>query len=122
MFLIIDEDCPVCLVRHAASLGHTAQRSVHVQGLGRGAPDAAIWAFAQAAGGVLVTRNFIDYLPLAARGTPAGVIALPATDARSAARLFSTLMTWIAGPPFHGTIADHFVQITLNGGIRSFQA
>jgi predicted nuclease of predicted toxin-antitoxin system len=112
MFLIIDEDCPVCLVRYATSLGHTAERSVHVPGLRRGAPDAAIWAFAQAADAVLVTRNFVDFLPLAVGAAHAGVVALPATDARSTVRLFTTLMTWIAGAPFSGAIADHFVQIT----------
>jgi predicted nuclease of predicted toxin-antitoxin system len=121
MYLIIDEDCPACLIRYATQLGHTAQCSIHVQGLGQGAPDAAIWAFAQQAGGVLVTRNFVDYIPLATGNPHAGVLALPATDALSTARLFTMLMTWIAGPPFKGNVADHFIQIRLGSGIRSFQ-
>jgi hypothetical protein len=121
MYLIIDEDCPACLVRYAAQHGHTAQRSIHVQGLGRGAPDAAIWAFAQHGGGVIVIRNIVDYVPLAVGKSHAGVLGLPTTHALGMARLFSTFVAWAAGPPFYGNVADHFRQIRPRGGISSFQ-
>ena len=121
MYLIIDEDCPACLVRYADGFGHTAQRSIHITGLGTGAEDSAIWHYAQVAGGVIVTRNFIDYVPFARGRRYAGLLVLPSMEALGTARLFQSLMTWIADAPFQGNIADHFVEIKPGGGIRSFQ-
>jgi predicted nuclease of predicted toxin-antitoxin system len=80
MYLLIDECCSNALVRIAAELGHTAQRSKDVRVLGPAAPDRWIFGFARSEGAVLVTANREDMRDLAAYGRGGrhpGVIVLP---------------------------------------------
>jgi len=46
MYLLLDECHGKSLIEIAASAGHTAQRTVEVVALGRGAPDNDIFDFA----------------------------------------------------------------------------
>lgn len=89
MYLLLDECCPRSLVGVASDLGHTAQRTLEIAGLGRQATDAAIFAFACAVRGTVVTVNAGDFLALAARvPNHPGLILLPSRTPAETGRLF----------------------------------
>lgn len=89
MYLLLDECCPKSLVAVAESCGHTAQRTIEIGDLGRQATDAAIFAFACEAGGVVVTVNAGDFLALAARVPDhPGLILLPSRPPAETGSLF----------------------------------
>ena len=77
MYLLFDECCATALVKFAEALGHTAQRSVDVAGLGRGASDDDVFAFARQGGAIVVTVNRSDFVVLAAVQDHPGVLLIP---------------------------------------------
>lgn len=86
MYLLIDECCATSLVEVAKAMGHTPQRTIEIDALGRGASDLEIHRFANRSGAIVVTNNHDDYKRLAAagRGHP-GIILMPDVVGREAA-------------------------------------
>lgn len=120
MYLLIDECCGKGLVKVAAELGHTAQRTREVVGLGPGATDRDICDFARTNGATFVTINRADFVDLAAYGRDhLGVIVLPSVIGDDLARLFRTLQPTaeraVSGDP------NMFIEISRAGQITSFQ-
>ena len=73
MFLLLDECCARSLVAIAEAAGHTAQRSVEVAELGRGALDPAIFEWARREGTILATSTPATSSPWPAAG--GGILA-----------------------------------------------
>ncbi|KAF0180257.1 MAG: hypothetical protein FD124_1153 [Alphaproteobacteria bacterium] len=120
MFLLIDECCAKSLVIIAGSLGHTAQRTIHIVGLGQAASDDDIYKFAVKNDAIVVTANGSDFVALAGagRGHP-GMILMPNVIGQAAAKLFRQVLpiaeTFFADGP------NMIVEIDGAGVIRSFQ-
>lgn len=90
MYLLIDECCGKGIVAVAQRQQHAVQRSIEVIGLGPGALDQAVFAFAQRAGAVVVTVNQVDYLELAdLEPDHHGLMLLPSMSGVLQARIFS---------------------------------
>lgn len=120
MYLLIDECCGKGLVRVAEELGHTAQRTKEVVGLGPGATDGDIFDFVRTNGATFVTINRADFVDLAAYGRDHfGVIVLPSALGHDLARLFRTLL------PFAEQVfsikRNMFIEISRTGQITNFQ-
>jgi predicted nuclease of predicted toxin-antitoxin system len=81
MFPLLDENIAACAV--GGGTLYTAQRSVEIRALGRGADDQAIYDFARQQGAVLVTQNRDDFATLAIRRGPISVIVLPSVAPRT---------------------------------------
>lgn len=93
MYLLLDECCPKALVGIAEDLGHSAQRTIEVEALGRQASDPDIFSFACAVGAVIVTVNRGDFLNLAThRPDHPGLILLPSTPPSTTGRLSRALI------------------------------
>ena len=88
MYLLIDECCSDGLRTVAEKLGHVAQLTKHVAGLGRGQDDAVLFDFARAHGAVLVTVNAADFRDLARYRDHPGVILVPSVREPRQSRLF----------------------------------
>lgn len=89
MFLLIDECCGKGLLAVAESHGHAVARTVETPGLGQGASDVDIFAYAAAAGAIVVTINQGDFLKLALGATiRPGLILLPSLRGAEIAKLF----------------------------------
>ncbi len=89
MYLLVDECCGKGLATAAQAAGHAVQRSIDVAALGRGASDAAIFAFAAENGAIVVTLNQGDFIALATRAVPgAGVLLLPSIRPLELGKLF----------------------------------
>ena len=118
MFLLIDECCGKSLVVVAQQFGHSAQRSIEVQALGRGASDAEIVEFARRHGAVIVTNNSADFLAAAAGIDHPGMILLPNVVGKTAARLFRHVL------PIAGRIVAErrgaFVSVDEQGEVETF--
>jgi predicted nuclease of predicted toxin-antitoxin system len=120
VYLLIDECCGKALISAAEALGHTAQRTREVPGLGPGAEDEAIFAYARASGAVFVTINRADFIDLAAYGPDhPGVIVLPSVLGRDLARLFRAVLP--LADEIMARQRSTFVEITENGRITSFE-
>jgi len=93
MYLLIDECCGKGLVVVASEEGHVAQRTIETAELGRGATDAAIFAFSRTHRATLVTINQGDFIDLAntVEECP-GIILLPAAHGMEVARLFRMVL------------------------------
>jgi predicted nuclease of predicted toxin-antitoxin system len=119
MYLLLDECCGKALGRFAESLGHTAQRSVDVQVLGKGASDAQLFDFARKAGAVLVTVNRADFIALA--GTSAshpGVLLIPSLPNAELRPHFEKLLK-VAEPLLTAT-PGLCVEVDTHGVVTSF--
>jgi predicted nuclease of predicted toxin-antitoxin system len=121
MYLLVDECCPKCLLRCCSALGHTAQRSVEVHALGKGASDLEIFRFAVRNGAVLVTENNEDFIALGRGRRHPGMILLPAVKPRAQARLLRDIITKVAMPIFHGSFPSRFIEGLSDGSIVSFR-
>ena len=122
MDLLIDECCSNALVRIAAELGHTAQRSKDVRVLGPAAPDRWIFGFARSEGAVLVTANREDMRDLAAYGRGGrhpGVIVLPQVRGQDMASLFRRVLA--VAPGILASAPNMFVEIDAAGRITSYR-
>ncbi len=120
MFLLVDECCAKCLVRSCITLGHTAQRTVHVRGLGTGAPDHAIYTFAATGSAVIVTENIRDFVALGRKNGHPGMIFLPSVRPRVQARILRDVIRLVAMPVFKGTFPGRFIEAASDGRIVSF--
>ena len=119
MYLLLDECCGKALGRLAESLGHTAQRSVDVQVLGRGASDAQLFDFASKAGAVLVTVNRADFIALAATsGSHPGVLLIPSLPSAELRPHFEKLLK--TAEPLLAATPGLCVEVEENGAITSF--
>ncbi len=120
MYLLIDECCAKSLVKVAASLGHTAQRTVSVRALGHAASDEDIHEFANRNDAIIVTANGADFRDLAGDGDGhPGMILMPNVIGKEAARLFKKVLP--AAEKLFATGPNMFVEIDETGVIRSFQ-
>ena len=119
MFLLLDECCGKSLVQVAEDAGHTAQRTIEVAVLGRGAPDNDIFDFARRQGVVLVTVNRGDFISLANLGRQhSGVILIPSLPAAKLRPLFLAVVS--AAEAIFAQGPNRFVEVDANGGITSF--
>jgi predicted nuclease of predicted toxin-antitoxin system len=119
MFLLLDECCAKSLVQAAERAGHTAQRTVEVTVLGRGAADHDIFDFARREGAVLVTVNRGDFISLANLGRPhPGVILIPSLPAAKLRPLFLAVVS--AAEAIVMRAANQFVEVDVKGAITSF--
>ena len=120
MYLLVDECCAKSLVQCCEDLGHVAQRSIHVQGLGVGASDSAIFTFVLENKAILITENITDFMALG-RGQPhAGMIFLPSVRPTAQRRLLREIIERVAMPIFGGVFPGRFIQAEPNGIIISF--
>jgi predicted nuclease of predicted toxin-antitoxin system len=116
MYLLLDECCGKALVAVAERAGHTAQRTVEVASLGRGASDAAIFDFAVQVGAVVVTANRGDFIALAGRARRhAGVILIPSLPAARLRPLFEAVLA--AVEPLLAADPNTIVEIDPSGRI-----
>jgi predicted nuclease of predicted toxin-antitoxin system len=119
MYLLLDECCGKSLVQVAEDVGHTAQRTVEVAVLGRGAPDNDIFDFARRKGAVLVTVNRGDFISLARLGREhPGVILIPSLPAAKLRPLFLAVVSAAAAICAQGP--NQFVEVDADGVITSF--
>lgn len=119
MFLLRDECCARSLVSVAEAAGHTVQLSVEAAGLGRGAPDAAIFHWARAHGAILVSVNAGDFIALAGRGRAhPGVLLIPSLPSSQVKPLFRALLETAEG--LFATTPNLFLEIDAEGAIRRF--
>ncbi len=118
MYLLLDECCGKALVKIAEALGHSAQRSVDVGVLGRGATDDAVFAFARQSGAVLVTVNRADFIDIAAAGPHVGVLLIPSLPNRQLRPLFQALLK--TAEPLLAAQDGLFVEVDASGTITSF--
>jgi predicted nuclease of predicted toxin-antitoxin system len=119
MYLLLDECCGKALVRVAEDAGHTAQRTVEVAVLGRGAPDNDIFDFARCQGAVLVTVNRGDFISLANLGRQhPGVILIPSLPAANLKPLFQAVMS--AAEAIFAQGPNQFVEVDAHGVVSSF--
>lgn len=81
MFLLLDENIAACVV--GGGTLYTAQRSLAIRGLGRGASDRDIYDFVRQNNAVLVTQNRDDFAALVVRYGPIPVIVLPSVAPRT---------------------------------------
>jgi predicted nuclease of predicted toxin-antitoxin system len=119
MFLLLDECCGKALVQIAEDGGHTAQRTVEVAVLGRGAPDSEIFDFARRQGAVLVTVNRGDFISLAGLGRQhPGVILIPSLPMAKLRPLFVAVVA--AAEVIFAQGQNQFVEMDTHGAITSF--
>jgi predicted nuclease of predicted toxin-antitoxin system len=118
MYLLLDECCGKALVRFAEALGHTAQRSVDVAALGRGATDDEVFAFARQGGAVVVTVNRADFIEIAAGSSHPGVLLIPSLPNRKLRPLFELLLK--TAEPLLQHQPDLFVEVSADGSVFSF--
>jgi predicted nuclease of predicted toxin-antitoxin system len=119
MYLLLDECCGKSLIQVAAVAGHTAQRTVEVAVLGRGAPDNDIFDFARRQGAILVTVNRGDFISLAQLGRQhPGVILIPSLPAAELKPLFISVLA--AAETLFAQRPNCFVEVDANGAITSF--
>jgi predicted nuclease of predicted toxin-antitoxin system len=119
MFLLLDECCGKALVQIAEDRGHTAQRTVEVALLGRGAPDNEIFDFARRQGAVLVTVNRGDFISLAGLGRQhPGVILIPSLPTAKLRPLFLAVVA--AAEVIFAQGQNQFVEVDAHGAITSF--
>ena len=117
MFLLIDECCGKGLSAAAESQNHVAQRTVDTPGLGQGATDADIFAFAAEAGAVVVTINQADFIKLAGLSVPScGLILLPALRGMELTRLFRSVLEKLV--PVFDASEEAIVSVMPNGEIE----
>jgi predicted nuclease of predicted toxin-antitoxin system len=120
MYLLIDECCGKVLVSIAEALGHTAQLTKQVAGLGRGAEDRIIFDFARRHDAIFVTINRGDFIALASHGREhPGVIVLPSVMGRELGRLFRAVLP-VAERVFQRA-PNMFVEIDERGRVISWQ-
>ena len=121
MFLLLDECVARSLQATAEALGHTAQRSIDVASLGKGATDRDIFDFACCFGAVVVTINRTDFIALAARVRQRpGVILIPSLQIATLKPLFTAVLS--AAQPLLSESDNLFVEIDAAGAITSFRA
>ena len=119
MYLLLDECCGKALVQVAEDAGHTAQRTVEVAVLGRGAPDNDIFDFARRQGAVLVTVNRGDFISLANLGRQhPGVILIPSLPAAKLKPLFQAVMS--AAELIFAQGPNQFIEVDAHGVVTSF--
>jgi predicted nuclease of predicted toxin-antitoxin system len=119
MYLLLDECCAKSLVAVAERLGHTAQRTIDAEPLGRQASDQAIFAFASSAEAVIVTVNRSDFIALASRGrVHRGVILIPSVPVEKLKVLFASVLSSAA--VLFETERNLFVEIDAKGVITRF--
>jgi predicted nuclease of predicted toxin-antitoxin system len=119
MYLLLDECCGKSLIQLAEGVGHTAQRTVEVAVLGRGAPDNDIFEFARRQDAVLVTVNRGDFISLAGLGREhPGVILIPSLPATKLRPLFLAVVS--AAAEIFPQGPNRFVEIDVDGAITSF--
>lgn len=118
MYLLLDECCGKALVRVAEALGHTAQRSINAQPLGRGASDDDVFAFAARVSAVLVTVNKADFIEIAAARSHGGILLIPSLPNRQLRPLFEALLA--AAEPLLSAQPSLFVEVDASGTVTSF--
>jgi predicted nuclease of predicted toxin-antitoxin system len=117
MFLLLDENIAACAA--AGGTLYTAQRSVEIRALGRGASDPDIYDFARQHNAVLVTQNRDDFAALAIRHGPVPVIVLPSVAPRMQHAMLRHVVP-IAEAVF-ASDADRFVEVFSDGRVESFR-
>ena len=119
MYLLLDECCGKALAHKAEALGHTAQRSVDVHVLGRGASDPEVFDFARQAGAILVTVNRGDFIALAGQQPGhAGILLIPSVPNRLLLPMFERLL--LTAGPLLETNPGLVVESDAAGAITSF--
>jgi predicted nuclease of predicted toxin-antitoxin system len=116
MFLLLDETIAKCLA-HGGTL-YTAQRSIDVRLLGRGAGDIEIFAFVRESGAVLVTQDGEDFAELVRKHGPLPVIVLPCVAPRTQRAMLLHVL-----PIAERIFAEHpekFVEVTADGRVFSY--
>ena len=121
MYLLIDECCAKCLVRCCEQLGHTAQRTVNVRVLGKGATDSEIFDFCVRNEAVLVTENARDFIVLGRRRKHPGMIFVPAVQPREQASLLRVALREVASKVFNDHFSNIFIEATEDGRVVSFE-
>ena len=119
MYLLIDECCSDGLRTVAEKLGHVAQLTKHVAGLGRGQDDVVLFDFARAHGAVLVTVNAADFRDLARYRDHPGMILVPSVREPRQSRLFRRVLP--VAEQVVGTRPGMFVAIDARGVVQSFR-
>ena len=117
MFLLLDENIAKCLLR--GDTLYTAQRSVEVLVLGRGATDLELYAFARETGAILVTQDGGDFAAIGLRHGAIPVIVLPCVPPRTQRAMLLHVLP-IAEAVF---LEDpgQFVEVTGNGRVLSYR-
>jgi predicted nuclease of predicted toxin-antitoxin system len=119
MYLLLDECCGKSLVALAADAGHTAQRTVEVAALGRGAPDKDIFDFARRHDAIVVMINRGDFISLADLGRDhPGVVLIPSLPLAKLRPLFLAALK--AAEKILTEGRNRFVEIDADGVITSF--
>jgi predicted nuclease of predicted toxin-antitoxin system len=119
MYLLLDECCGKSLIQVAAGAGHTAQRTVEVAVLGRGAPDNDIFDFARREDAILVTVNRGDFISLAQLGRQhPGVILIPSLPSAALKPHFINVLA--AAEALFAQGPNRFVEVDANGVLTSF--
>ena len=119
MYLLIDECCSDGLRTVAEKLGHVAQLTKQVAGLGRGQDDVVLFDFARGHGAVLVTVNAADFRDLARYRNHPGVTLVPSVREPRQSRLFRRVLP-VAAQVIASSPAM-FVAIDAQGVIQSFR-
>jgi predicted nuclease of predicted toxin-antitoxin system len=117
MFLLLDENIARCAV--VGGTLYTAQRSVEIHALGRGAADRDIYDWVQRNNAVLVTQNRDDFAALALRHGPIAVIVLPSVEPRKQHNMLRYVVP-IAEQVF---AADprRFVEVFSDGRVENYR-
>jgi predicted nuclease of predicted toxin-antitoxin system len=98
---------------------YTAQRSVEVRDLGRGATDPDIYDFAKRQNALLVTRNRDDFAALVLRRGPIPVIVLPSVPPRTQHAMLRYVVP-IADRVF-ASEPGNFVEVSPSGFVESYR-
>lgn len=117
MFLLLDENVARCAV--VGGTFYTAQRSVEIHALGRGAADRDIYDFVQRSNAVLVTQNRDDFVALALRHGPISVIVLPSVEPRTQHSMLRHVVS-IAEQVFAAD-PGRFVEVFPDGRVESYR-
>ena len=117
MFLLLDENIARCAVRGGTL--YTAQRSVETHGLGRGAADEDLYAFARTNGAVLITQDRDDFARIVGRRGPIPVIVLPSMASRTQHAMLLRVIP-ISEQSF-ATNPEIFVEVLRDGSVQSYR-